>query len=117
MAPATRRAARLDRTLLALADPTRRRLVERIRQGPVRASDLGDGLPITRPAVSRHLRVLRSAGIVRAVPRGREVLYRLSDDPRGIEEARGYFEEMSRGWDRALAAFKAFAEAASEAEG
>ncbi len=108
------RPSRLDRTLLALADPTRRRLVERIRREPQRASDLGAGLPITRPAVSRHLRVLRRAGIVSAVPRGREVLYGLATDPRGIEEARAYFEDMSRGWDRALAAFKAFAEAQAE---
>jgi DNA-binding transcriptional ArsR family regulator len=110
------RSSRLDRTLLALADPTRRRLVERIRREPQRASDLGAGLPITRPAVSRHLRVLREAGIVTALPRGREVVYGLAVDQRGIEEARAYFDEISRGWDRALAAFKAFAEAQSEEE-
>jgi DNA-binding transcriptional ArsR family regulator len=110
------RTSRLDRTLLALADPTRRRLVARIRREPQRASDLGAGLPITRPAVSRHLRVLRQAGIVTALPRGREVLYGLAPDQRGIEEARAYFEDISRGWDRALAAFKAFAEAQAEDE-
>ena len=116
MPPASARASRLDRTLLALADPTRRRLVERIRREPQRASDLGAGLPITRPAVSRHLRVLRRAGIVSALPRGREVLYGLAADPRGLDEARAYFDEISRGWDRALAAFKAFAEAQPEEE-
>jgi DNA-binding transcriptional ArsR family regulator len=101
--------SRLDTTLLALADPTRRRLVERLGRRPQRPTDLGRGLPITRPAVSRHLRVLRNAGLIEAVPQGREILYRLSDT-RGIEEARAYFERVSRGWDQALAAFKKFAE-------
>ena len=114
MPAAARRISHLDRTLLALADPTRRRLVERIRRQPTRASDLGTGLPISRPAISRHLRVLRRAGIVAAVPRGREVLYRLADRPRGIEEARAYLSDIGRGWDRALAAFKAFAESQEE---
>lgn len=82
----------------------------------MRASDLGAGLPITRPAVSRHLRVLRDAGIVRAVPRGREMLYGLAADQRGIDEARAYFDQVSRGWDRALAAFKTFVERGLEDE-
>src|SRR5215470_20064150 len=93
------RATTLDRTLTALADPTRRRLLDHVSRRPQRPSDLGRGLPITRPAVSRHLRVLRNAGLVTAVPQGREILYRLSDDARGIDEARDYFERTSRGWD------------------
>jgi len=108
------RASRLDRTLLALSDPTRRRLLERIGRGPMRASDLGRGFPMTRPAVSKHLRVLRGAGLVTAVARGREVLYQLASDRRGIDEARIFLDRMSRGWDQALAAFKAFAEAADD---
>jgi len=104
------RASRLDRTLLALADPTRRRLIERIGRRPHRATDLGHGLPMSRPAVSQHLRVLRNAGLVTAVRQGREVLYRLAKDPRGLAEARAYFERVSHGWDHALEAFKIFAE-------
>ena len=109
--PATvRQPGRLDRTLLALSDPTRRRLVERLTRKPQRPTDLTRGLPMSRPAVSRHLRVLRNAGLVKAAPQGREMLYQLADDPRGLEEARAYFERVSRGWDVALAAFKRFAE-------
>lgn len=111
VAAAARREDALNRTLLALADPTRRRLVERVASGPVRATDLSRGLPISRPAVAKHLRVLRGAGIVTAVPQGREVLYHLSEQPDGLAEARAYLERISRGWDEALAAFKRFAEA------
>jgi DNA-binding transcriptional ArsR family regulator len=102
--------SRLDRTLLALSDPTRRRLVERLGRKPQRPTDLGRGLPITRPAVSRHLRVLRNAGLITAAPQGREILYRLAENARGIDEARAYFDRVSRGWDQALSAFKRFAE-------
>src|SRR5215831_18153035 len=106
MPAAAERTSRLDRTLLALADPTRRRLVERVARGPVRATDLSRGLPMSRPAVAKHLRVLQGAGLVHAVPQGREVLYQRAEDSGPIEEARAYLEAMSAGWDRALAAFK-----------
>jgi len=111
---AARRANRLDRTLLALADPTRRELIERVGRGPVRATDLSRGLPMSRPAVAKHLRVLRGAGLVKAVPQGREVLYQRAEDSGPIDEARAYLEATSAGWDRALAAFKRFAEAQEE---
>jgi len=111
MARTAQRLARLDRTLLALADPTRRRLIERVGRGPVRATDLSRGLPMSRPAVAKHLRVLQGAGLVTAVPQGREVLYQRAEDSSAIDEARAYLERMSSGWDQALAAFKRFAEA------
>jgi len=96
--PATaRKQERLDRTLLALADPTRRELLERVGGGPRRATDL--------------LRVLKDAGLVTAVPQGREVLYQRAEELAALEEARAFFERMSADWDRALAAFKRFAEA------
>jgi len=108
---ATRRStAALDRTFAALADPTRRMLLERIGRKPHRAGDLCRGLTISRPAVSKHLRVLRQAGLVAASPRGREVLYRLAPAAPGIDEARAYLVRASRLWDHALQAFKAFAE-------
>ncbi len=114
MAAAARRVIPLDRTLLALADPTRRELMERVGRGPTRATDLSRGLPMSRPAVAKHLRVLQGAGLVTSVPQGREVLYQRAEDSSAIEEARMYLERMSRGWDQALAAFKRFAEAAED---
>jgi DNA-binding transcriptional ArsR family regulator len=101
---------RLDTTLFALADPTRRALIERIARKPWRAGDLVHGFSISRPAVSKHLRVLREAGLVDAVSEGRERIYRLSARAQRIREAREYIERVSRFWDQALAAFKAFAE-------
>lgn len=104
------RATTLDRTLAALADPTRRRLLDRVSRRPQRPSDLGRGLPMSRPAVSKHLRVLRHAGLVQAVPQGRDMLYRLSPRPAPLVEVRDYVDRVSRAWDRALERFKAFAE-------
>ena len=65
---------------------------------------------MSRPAVSKHLRILREAQLVEAIPRGREMLYRLAPRPSSLLEVRDYVERMSRAWDRALEAFKAFAE-------
>src|SRR5262249_47639607 len=105
-----RAATSLDCTFAALADPTRRRLLDHVSRRPRRPTDLGRGLPMTRPAVSRHLRILREAGLVEAIPRGRELLYRLSPRPTAPAEVRDYVDRMSRAWDRALESFKAFAE-------
>ena len=102
-------AGTLDRTLIALADPTRRKLIERIGRKTQRASDLCRGLPMSRPAVSRHLRVLREAGLVAASSEGREMRYRLAHAQQ-LAEVRQYVERVSQLWDRALDAFKAFAE-------
>jgi DNA-binding transcriptional ArsR family regulator len=100
----------LDRTFAALADPTRRVLLERMGRKPHRAGDLCRGLTISRPAVSKHLRVLREAGLVSAIPRGRELVYRLAPAAPGLDQARAYIERATALWDHALAAFKAFAE-------
>ena len=100
----------MDRTLTALADPTRRRLLDRLSRRAVRASDLGRGLPMSRPAVSKHLRILREARLVDVVPQGREMLYRLAARPTSLAEVRRYVERVGRAWDRVLEAFKAFAE-------
>jgi len=67
-------------------------LLLRLADGPVRAGDLGDPLPISRPAVSRHLRVLREAGLVGADLVGRERFYRLDDD--GLGPVRGLLEDL-----------------------
>src|SRR5262249_4031637 len=110
MTSSRRASAALDRTFSALADPTRRMLLERIGRQPYRAGDLCRGLSISRPAVSKHLRVLRHAGLVTATPQGREILYRLSSASPGLGQVRAYIEHVSRMWDDALQAFKAFAE-------
>jgi DNA-binding transcriptional ArsR family regulator len=65
--------------LAALADPTRRTVFERLRRGPTAVGELARGLPVSRPAVSQHLRVLEEAGLVRARWQGRRNLY--SVDP------------------------------------
>jgi DNA-binding transcriptional ArsR family regulator len=91
--------------LTALADPTRRSVFETLRRGPRSVGDLAQGLPVSRPAVSQHLRVLERAGLVRARREGTRNFYSVNGD--GLAELRDYFEGF---WDEALAAFKAAAE-------
>jgi DNA-binding transcriptional ArsR family regulator len=89
----------------ALGDPTRRTVFETLREGPRSVGDLARGLPVSRPAVSQHLRVLERAGLVTARRRGTRNFYSVNGD--GLAELRTYFEGF---WDEALAAFKAAAE-------
>lgn len=94
----------------ALGDPTRRAILELLRRRPMAVGELADDLPVTRPAVSQHLRVLREAGLVSERRAGTRRIYRL--DPRGLEGLRAWVERF---WDDALAAFKAAAEREEEA--
>ena len=96
---------------VALADPTRRQIFERLGQRTRSVGDLAAGLPVTRPAVSQHLKVLADAGLVSHERDGTRRVYRI--DPRGLEMMRAY---LDRFWDRALAAFKAAAEKEEAAE-
>ena len=96
----------------ALGDPTRRAIVERLRDGPLAVGELARGLPISRPAVSQHLRVLREAGLVSDRRAGTRRLYRV--EPGGLVEVRAYVEEL---WETALADFKAAAEREREEGG
>jgi DNA-binding transcriptional ArsR family regulator len=89
----------------ALGDPTRRAVFERLRGGPQAVGQLAAGLPVSRPAVSQHLRVLREAGLVLERREGTRRIY--SADPQGLAELRAYVEEF---WSTALAAFKSEAE-------
>jgi DNA-binding transcriptional ArsR family regulator len=89
----------------ALADPTRRSIFERLAGGPRSVGELAEGLPVTRPAVSQHLRVLKDAGLVFDRPDGTRRLYQL--DPDGVGALRAY---VDRFWTQALAAFKEAAE-------
>lgn len=91
--------------LEALADPTRRAVFELLREGPRAVGDLARDLPVSRPAVSQHLRVLKDAGLVSERRNGTRRLYRI--DPSGVEALRAYFEGF---WTTALASFKAAAE-------
>lgn len=91
--------------LAALADPTRRSVFETLRAGPRSVGDLAHGLPVSRPAVSQHLRVLKDAGLVRERRQGTRNFYSVDGD--GLADVRAYFEGF---WDEALAAFKAAAE-------
>ena len=90
----------------ALADPTRRAVFERLRRGPQPVGEIARGLPVSRPAVSQHLRVLKEAGLVTERKDGTRRLYRV--DPDGLAGLRAYFEGF---WDDALAAFKEAADA------
>jgi DNA-binding transcriptional ArsR family regulator len=94
----------------ALGDPTRRAIVERLRDGPRPVGELARGLPVSRPAVSQHLKVLREAGLVTDRQDGRRRLYAL--DPRGLAELRRWVEGL---WDRALAEMGRIADAEWEA--
>jgi DNA-binding transcriptional ArsR family regulator len=89
----------------ALGDPTRRAIFERLRSGPRAVGELAGELPVSRPAVSQHLRVLKEAGLVTERRNGTRRLYRV--DPDGVGQLRDYFDAF---WNEALAAFKAAAE-------
>lgn len=93
----------------ALGDATRRTIFERLRKGPRAVGELAAELPVSRPAVSQHLRILKEAGLVTERRDGTRRLYRL--EPSGIEELRAYFDEF---WDDALEAFKDAAERREE---
>jgi DNA-binding transcriptional ArsR family regulator len=88
-----------------LGDSTRRAIFERLAKGPCSVGELAEELPVTRPAVSQHLRVLKDAGLVFDRPDGTRRLYQL--DPEGVGALRAY---VDRFWTQALAAFKVAAE-------
>jgi DNA-binding transcriptional ArsR family regulator len=90
---------------VALADPTRRRIFEKISRRPSAVRDLARAMPVSRPAVSQHLKVLSVAGLVRAEARGTRRIYRL--DLRGVAAMRHYFDQF---WTHALTDFKTAAE-------
>lgn len=89
----------------ALGDPTRRAIFERLADGPQAVGELASGLPVSRPAVSQHLKVLRDAGLVVDQPEGNRRIYRVNPD--GVAALRTY---LDRFWSQSLAAFKQAAE-------
>ena len=87
--------------LAALADPTRRRVFERLRRGPKSVGALARGMPVSRPAVSQHLKALKEAGLVDDRAEGTRRVYFI--DPHGLAALRRYIDQF---WDEALAAFQ-----------
>jgi DNA-binding transcriptional ArsR family regulator len=99
--------AQLDRTLAALADPLRRRAVDLLGRRPYRAGELAEALELPAPAMSRHLRVLRQAGLVEEThPEfdARVRIYTLRSEP--VSQLKAWLEETEKGWAEQLAAFK-----------
>jgi DNA-binding transcriptional ArsR family regulator len=94
-----------EKAIDALGDATRRAIFERLREGPLAVGELARGLPVSRPAVSQHLRVLKDAGLVSDRRDGTRRLYRV--EPRGVAVLRAYFDSF---WTDALAALKKAAE-------
>jgi DNA-binding transcriptional ArsR family regulator len=104
-------AVNLDRTLAALADPTRRAAIELLRRRPRRAGELATALAVSAPRMSQHLRVLRGGGLIEETAEGEDArvrLYRLRPEP--FAELRGWLGEVEAFWSAELAAFKAHAE-------
>lgn len=91
--------------LAALSDPTRRAVFERLRAGPASVREIADGLPVSRPAVSQHLKALREAGLVRDEPRGTARIYSIHRP--GLQALRDWIDGF---WDEALENFKKHAE-------
>ena len=85
----------------ALADPTRRAILGRLRTGAMPVGSIADGLPVSRPAVSQHLRVLSDAGLLVVTPKGNRRLYAIA--PQGADDLRRYLNTL---WDDALSAFE-----------
>lgn len=102
----------MTRAFAALADPTRRQIFERLARRPHPVGELAADLPVSRPAVSQHLKVLREAGLVTQHAQGTRRVYRV--DPDGVAGLRAYLDGF---WDRSLAALKRAAEAMPTKEG
>ncbi len=97
----------------AVSDPTRRVILDRLKMGTAPVHVLAEGLPMSRPAVSKHLRVLRDAHLVRERKEGRERVYELNPQP--LRDVASWLEGYRSFWAQNLASLKAFVEAA-EAE-
>jgi DNA-binding transcriptional ArsR family regulator len=95
----------------ALGDPTRRAIVERLAERPRAVGELADGLPVSRPAVSQHLKVLKDAGLVSERAVGTRRIYRL--DPIAVQALRDQLDTL---WRRALAGFTEIAEHSTQEE-
>src|SRR5262245_46601803 len=103
--------ADIDRTLAALADPARRRVVELLRREPKRAGEIAAGLAMSAPATSRHLRLLHRTGLVEALSVEEDArlrVFRLRPEP--FAELHGWLAEVERFWGGQLEAFRSYTE-------
>jgi DNA-binding transcriptional ArsR family regulator len=103
--------ANAERAFSALYDPTRRAVLERLRDGPRPVGEIARGLPVSRPAVSQHLKVLKDAGLVADRSEGTKRIYYI--DPKGLGAMRAWLDQF---WDSALTAFAAEVERAAKEE-
>ncbi|HVY87167.1 MAG TPA: metalloregulator ArsR/SmtB family transcription factor [Caulobacterales bacterium] len=94
-----------EKALAVLADPTRRAVFERLREGPRSVAEIASGLPVSRPAVSQHLKALKDADLVRDEARGTARIYRIHAP--GLRDLRDWLDGF---WDEALTRFKDYAE-------
>jgi len=85
----------------ALGDPTRRAILVRLLKGPMPVGELARNFPVSRPAISQHLRILKQANLVMDRPEGNRRLYQIN--PQGFDSLREYFDQF---WSQALTAFK-----------
>ena len=109
----------LDTTLAALADPTRRQVIDLLRERPRRAGELAAGCATSAPAMSRHLRVLRASGLVEVAAEqidhdARMRVYRLRPEP--FVTLGGWLDHVQAFWNEQLGAFKAYAERAQKGD-
>jgi DNA-binding transcriptional ArsR family regulator len=100
-----------DKAFNALGDPTRRAIFEKLRDRPLAVVDIADGLPVSRPAVSQHLKVLKEARLITINRKGTKNFCHV--DPDGVIAMRFYLDQF---WDTALAAFKLAAEKENDNE-
>ena len=100
------RDARVARVFLALADPTRRAVMARLSEGPMTATELAEGLPVSRQAVSKHLAALETAGLVASERHGRERQFRLTPGP--LAAAMEWMTDVSLQWDERLQALRRY---------
>jgi DNA-binding transcriptional ArsR family regulator len=99
----------VDRIMNALGDQTRRDILALLKAHPLAVGDIAEQLPISRPAVSKHLRILASAGLVSFTPNGTRNIFHINKQ--GFDAARSYIDSF---WDEALAGFQRIAEATNE---
>ncbi|HEX7255953.1 MAG TPA: metalloregulator ArsR/SmtB family transcription factor [Gaiellaceae bacterium] len=98
--------AQLDRSFLALSHPARRTIVERLAQGPATVGEASQGLGLSKPAVSKHVRVLEDAGLIHREVEGRE--HRLRLEGRSMTEAEQWIERHRELWERKFDAVERF---------
>lgn len=107
--------ALLDRTFAALGDPARRSIVANLAAGPATVRAIAEPFSMSRPAISKHLKVLKEAGIVEVRPEGRQNWYSLTDD--AFEQADAWLDEVQHVWANALGSLKRLVEEANNGNG